>query len=108
MTTTRSFPVRSFIGLLLLSIVTFASAQAQALRASLTVRADQSGSVINPAIYGQFAEHLGRGIYEGVWVGENSPIPNTRGFRNDVLDALKGLGVPLVRWPGGCFADEYH
>lgn len=92
---------------LLLSIV-ISSTQAQALRASLTVRTDQSGSVINPAIYGQFAEHLGRGIYEGVWVGENSPIPNTRGFRNDVLAALKELGVPVVRWPGGCFADEYH
>ena len=74
----------------------------------MTVRADQPGSRIDPAIYGQFAEHLGRGIYEGVWVGTNSPIPNTRGYRNDVIAALKELGVPVLRWPGGCFADEYH
>jgi alpha-N-arabinofuranosidase len=64
------------------------------------------------ALYGQFAEHLrGRasgGIYEGVWVGEDSKIPNTNGYRNDVVAALKALKVPLVRWPGGCFADEYH
>src|SRR5690606_3530288 len=58
--------------------------------------------------YGQFAEHLGRGIYEGIWVGPKSKIPNTRGFRNDVIRALKELHVPLIRWPGGCFADEYH
>src|SRR5215510_13372711 len=77
-------------------------------RSTLTVHADAPGSVINPAIYGQFAEHLGRLIYEGIWVGEHSPIPNTRGFRNDVLAALKELGVPVVRWPGGCFADEYN
>ena len=70
--------------------------------------AEQSGPLIHKDIYGQFAEHLGRGIYEGVWVGEDSSIPNTRGFRNDVLNALREIKVPLVRWPGGCFADEYH
>jgi alpha-N-arabinofuranosidase len=69
---------------------------------------DQPGPVINRNIYGQFAEHLGRLIYEGIWVGEDSPIPNTRGLRNDVLTALKELRVPVLRWPGGCFADEYH
>jgi alpha-N-arabinofuranosidase len=74
----------------------------------ITVRADQPGAVIEPAIYGQFAEHLGRLVYEGIWVGEQSPIPNTRGYRNDVVAALKELGVPVLRWPGGCFADEYH
>ncbi len=73
-----------------------------------TVRADQPGSVVNPDIYGHFAEHLGRGIYEGLWVGLDSPIPNTRGIRNDVVAALKALNVPVLRWPGGCFADEYH
>ena len=78
------------------------------LQTGLTIRADTPGSVINPAIYGQFAEHLGRSIYEGVWVGEDSPIPNTRGYRNNVVAALKELGVPVLRWPGGCFADEYH
>jgi alpha-L-arabinofuranosidase len=63
---------------------------------------------INKNIYGHFAEHLGRCIYEGIWVGEDSPIPNTKGIRNDVLAALKQLNVPVLRWPGGCFADEYH
>ncbi len=75
---------------------------------ALTVRTDKPGATIDPAIYGQFAEHLGRLIYEGIWVGENSPIPNTRGYRNDVLAAVKELGVPVLRWPGGCFADEYN
>lgn len=59
-------------------------------------------------IYGQFAEHLGTCIYGGLWVGEDSSIPNTNGYRNDVLNALKELKVPVMRWPGGCFADEYH
>jgi len=76
--------------------------------ASLALRADQPGPVINRNLYGHFAEHLGRCIYEGIWVGPDSPIPNTRGYRNDVLAALKQLNVPVLRWPGGCFADEYH
>ncbi len=75
---------------------------------SVTIDAAKAGPVINKNIYGQFAEHLGTGIYEGMWVGPESPIPNTKGWRNDVLGALKELHVPLVRWPGGCFADEYH
>ena len=73
-----------------------------------TLRADRPGARIEPEVYGQFAEHLGRGIYEGVWVGEDSSIPNTHGYRNDVVAALKAIKVPLVRWPGGCFADDYH
>ena len=77
-------------------------------QATLAIRLDQPRWTINRNIYGQFAEHLGRLIYEGIWVGENSPIPNTRGLRNDVLAALKELHVPVLRWPGGCFADEYH
>jgi alpha-N-arabinofuranosidase len=75
---------------------------------SLRVAADEPGAKIDRQLFGQFAEHLGRGIYEGVWVGPDSPIPNTRGIRNDVVAALKELRVPNVRWPGGCFADEYH
>src|SRR5579871_3866157 len=78
------------------------------LTAELTVHADQTGPAINPNLYGQFSEHLGHCIYGGVWVGEDSPIPNTRGIRNDVVQALRALHVPVVRWPGGCFADEYH
>ena len=65
-------------------------------------------SHIEPEIYGHFSEHLGRCIYEGLYVGENSDIPNVNGMRTDVVEALKELQVPLLRWPGGCFADEYH
>jgi len=81
---------------------------AEPIAAELTIRADEPRGTINRNVYGQFAEHLGRCVYEGIWVGENSPIPNTRGIRNDVVAALKNLDVPVVRWPGGCFADEYH
>ena len=70
---------------------------AQPAAVAITVRADKPGSVINPAIYGQFAEHLGRSVYEGIWVGEKSTIPNTSGYRNDVIEALKELGVPVSR-----------
>jgi alpha-N-arabinofuranosidase len=63
---------------------------------------------IHRFIYGQFAEHLGHCIYDGIWVGEDSPIPNTRGIRNDVIEALKQIKAPIVRWPGGCFAYTYH
>ncbi len=79
-----------------------------AFSATLTLHADQPGPVINRNLYGQFTEHLGHCIYGGIWVGEDSPIPNTRGIRNDVVNALKAAHVPVVRWPGGCFADEYH
>lgn len=75
---------------------------------SILVDPANQGPVINRNIFGQFAEHLGRGVYEGVWVGPDSSIPNTRGIRKDVVAALKALKVPNVRWPGGCFADEYH
>jgi alpha-N-arabinofuranosidase len=78
------------------------------ITADLTIHADQPRWKIDRRIYGQFAEHLGHGIYGGLWVGEDSPIPNTRGLRKDVVAALKNLKVPVVRWPGGCFADEYH
>src|SRR5215213_9040022 len=74
---------------------------AESYKATLAIRLDQPRSVINRNIYGQFAEHLGRLIYEGLWVGEASPIPNTRGLRNDVIAALKELHVPVLRWPGG-------
>lgn len=77
---------------------------------TVTLRMDQINpeEVIMPEIYGQFAEHLGACIYGGLWVGPESPIPNTQGYRNDVLQALRDLKVPVMRWPGGCFADEYH
>ena len=77
-------------------------------KVSIEIKATEGKNRIPKEIYGQFAEHLGTCIYGGVWVGENSPIPNTKGYRNDVLEALRELKVPVVRWPGGCFADEYH
>ena len=73
-----------------------------------TLHADQPGALVSRYIFGQFAEHLGYGIYGGIWVGEDSKIPNIHGYRSDVVAALRELGVPVVRWPGGCFADEYH
>ncbi len=69
---------------------------------------DLPGSRISRHLYGHFAEHLGRCIYGGFWVGEDSPIPNVRGIRTDVVEALRALQIPNLRWPGGCFADEYH
>ena len=76
--------------------------------AKLTVRLDDRIGTISPMLYGHFAEHLGRCIYEGLWVGEDSAIANTRGIRTDTVDALRKLQAPVIRWPGGCFADDYH
>lgn len=75
---------------------------------NVILKTDSDKGLINRNIYGHFSEHLGRCIYEGLWVGEDSPIPNTEGIRNDVLAALQKLNIPVLRWPGGCFADEYH
>ncbi len=72
------------------------------------INPNQKLSKINKDIYGTFSEHLGRCIYEGTYVGEDSPIPNKNGMRTDVVEALKEMGLPVLRWPGGCFADEYH
>ena len=74
----------------------------------ITLYADQAESKINKEIYGHFAEHLGRCIYGGIFVGEDSDIPNTRGFRDDVTGALIDMKIPVLRWPGGCFADTYN
>ena len=74
----------------------------------IIISADAGKQKISRHIYGHFAEHLGRCIYEGLWVGPDSTIPNTRGFRNDVVAALRKLNMPNLRWPGGCFADTYH
>jgi alpha-L-arabinofuranosidase len=76
--------------------------------AKLVIKVYQGTNIIHRNIYGHFAEHLGRCVYEGLWVGENSPITNTLGIRNDVMAALKQMKLPVLRWPGGCFADEYH
>jgi alpha-N-arabinofuranosidase len=78
------------------------------MKTSVTINPLDRIATINPNIYGHFAEHLGRCIYDGAWVGEDSPIANTHGFRNDVIAALRKLKAPVIRWPGGCFADDYH
>lgn len=74
----------------------------------ITINTSRETGKISKYIYGQFAEHLGRCIYEGVWVGLDSEIPNKNGIRQDVVEALRNIEVPVIRWPGGCFADEYH
>ena len=76
--------------------------------ANIRIYPEQGNQQISKHIYGQFAEHLGSCIYGGLWVGPESDIPNTQGYRTDVLNALKKLQIPNLRWPGGCFADEYH
>lgn len=76
--------------------------------AKLIINEKNKKGHINAEIYGHFSEHLGRCIYEGLYVGENSDIPNVNGMRKDVVDALKEMKIPVLRWPGGCFADEYH
>ena len=75
---------------------------------TITIETKQNQDKISRHIYGHFAEHLGRCIYGGVWVGENTTIPNTSGIRNDILEALRKIDIPNLRWPGGCFADDYH
>ena len=94
-------------------LFSFLVASALCLTASAQIRlsvheAAKDQPVIPRELYGQFSEHLGRCIYEGIWVGPGSDIPNVNGYRKDVLEALQALKVPVLRWPGGCFADEYH
>jgi len=100
--------LRLFRAALFAAAISCAASAADNDSIRLTIDATRPGAKIDRNIFGQFAEHLGRGIYEGVWVGPESKIPNTRGIRNDVVAALKAIKVPNVRWPGGCFADEYH
>jgi alpha-N-arabinofuranosidase len=105
----RAALITVLMSLMGLSPLPFARAQeAGTFEATLVVHADTPKGTINRNLYGQFAEHLGRVIYDGLWVGEDSKIPNTRGIRNDIIAALRKLNIPVLRWPGGCFADEYH
>ena len=76
--------------------------------AVITLNPGRSRGTINKNIYGHFSEHLGRCVYQGIFVGPDSRIPNVRGIRTDVVEALRKIHMPLLRWPGGCFADEYH
>ena len=100
--------MRTLVVILILICSALTAPMATAQKVELTVDASKTGPKIDRNIFGQFAEHLGHGIYDGIWVGPDSPIPNTRGIRNDVVVALKAIKTPNVRWPGGCFADEYH
>jgi alpha-N-arabinofuranosidase len=102
----RSSLMRTICACLILFAVTVPVTTAQKVEMSVDI--SKTGAKIDRNLFGQFAEHLGHGIYEGIWVGPDSKIPNTRGIRNDVVAALKAIKVPNVRWPGGCFADEYH
>ncbi len=100
--------MRTLLVILALITVVITPPFMAAQRVELTVDVSKAGAKIDRNIFGQFAEHLGHGVYEGIWVGPGSTIPNTRGIRNDVVAALKAIKAPNVRWPGGCFADEYH
>jgi alpha-N-arabinofuranosidase len=91
-----------------LSPFTRAQTKQEPARANAIISTDLGTESISRHIYGHFSEHLGHCIYGGYWVGENSSIPNTRGIRNDIVEALKKTRIPNLRWPGGCFADEYH
>jgi len=100
--------MRAFLVVVTLIVMVLAAPRMAAQKVELSIDASKSGAKIDRNLFGQFAEHLGHGIYDGIWVGSDSTIPNTRGIRNDVVAALKAIHVPNVRWPGGCFADEYH
>lgn len=92
----------------LLSLFACSAPAAEPTQSKLVIHADQAKETIDRNIYGHFSEHLGRCIYEGYWVEPNSKIKNVRGIRQDVVEALKKTRIPVLRWPGGCFADEYH
>lgn len=94
--------------LVLLLVIAAGGAYSQSANTTIVLNVDLGKDMISRHIYGQFAEHLGQCIYGGIWVGAGSSIPNTRGIRNDVVAALKRIKIPNLRWPGGCFADEYH
>jgi alpha-N-arabinofuranosidase len=99
---------RPTLALAALSLVAAAPAPQPDPPITVAIDTAHSGPRIERDIFGQFAEHLGAGIYGGIWVGKDSPIPNVRGIRSDVVAALRAIHVPNVRWPGGCFGDEYH
>ena len=100
--------MKKFFLLVLLVVAFQLSVKSQTTENKITVDATGQEYKINKNIYGQFAEHLGHLIYGGIWVGPNSSIPNINGIRKDIVEALKEIKVPILRWPGGCFADEYH
>ncbi len=102
--------VKKIIGTvaILFCLFSVAGLAQEAGKSTAIINAGQGKLTISRHIYGHFAEHLGHCIYGGIWVGENSPIPNVRGIRKDVVAALRQIQIPNLRWPGGCFADTYH
>jgi alpha-L-arabinofuranosidase len=100
--------MRAFLVVVTLMFMAIGAPRMAAQEVELSIDVSKPGEKIDRNLFGQFAEHLGHGIYDGIWVGSDSTIPNTRGIRNDVVAALKVIHVPNVRWPGGCFADGYH
>lgn len=100
----------------MVALTTVSAVQAQRLynqpqkvdKTTVTINVDEGEDIISRHIYGHFSEHLGHCIYGGLWVGEDSSIPNINGVRKDIIDAMKQIKIPNLRWPGGCFADEYH
>jgi alpha-N-arabinofuranosidase len=94
---------------ILIPAVMFASIALRGQNNNIVLQPSKAKDTINKNIYGHFAEHLGSGVYGGIYVGEgNKTIPNKNGIRLDVVEALKKLKIPVLRWPGGCFADNYH
>ncbi|GAA5040683.1 alpha-N-arabinofuranosidase [Marivirga lumbricoides] len=94
--------------ILILSLTFTLSLFGQKKATNVEINAQNVKDTISRHIYGHFAEHLGRGVYDGIYVGESAKIPTTYGVRNDIIEALKELKIPNLRWPGGCFADTYH
>src|SRR5947209_16675933 len=103
---------RKFVGdaaaVSLCSLVPRLAGAASGATRKMTVLADEEIGTVRPEFHGHFAEHLGSCVYGGLWVGKSSPIPNINGYRRQAVEYLKELGIPVLRWPGGCYADDYH
>ena len=95
-------PRRSFLAALTTPLL-----RSQASEARIDIIPDEPIGVIAPEIYGHFVEHLGGVVYDGIWVGEDSRVPNVGGIRKQIVDALRPMRPGVIRWPGGCFADQY-
>ncbi len=100
--------VRSAAAVSFCSLIPRMAGASSAATRKVVVRADSEIGLVRPEFHGHFAEHLGSCVYGGLWVGKKSAIPNINGYRKQAVDALKELGIPVLRWPGGCYADDYH
>src|SRR6266702_1897435 len=95
----------AFAGIVLASARS--KAWTESTQAHIEIFRDEPGSLISPNLFGQFTEHIGGVIYDGIWVGADSKIPNRFGIRSELIEMLSKIKVPVIRWPGGCFADTY-